>query len=117
MENVSLSRLLAEVALAGSGHHCQQESATIADWLETQPDTKESVALIRMMNLMNHGEYEAALSLPNVENYEALSPFLALCEWHLGLTSQLDQRLDLLAQSDNPELSALAPLLRNPTAE
>lgn len=115
MDNVSLPSLLAEIALAGSGNHCQQESNMIADWLQSQPNTEESVGLIRIMNLMNHGEYEAALAVPNLDKYEALSPFLALCEWRLGRVNELDARLQVLAQSDNAELKALAPLLSNPS--
>jgi len=42
-----LKRQLAELALAGTGHHCHSQAAAIADWLASDPQMRECVTLIR----------------------------------------------------------------------
>ncbi|MGR6743570.1 YscG family type III secretion system chaperone, partial [Aeromonas veronii] len=93
MMNPQLKRQLAELALAGTGHHCHQEAATIADWLAGAPEMTECVTLIRLSSLMNRGDYQAALQLGGEHCTPDIEPWLALCEWRLGQQEALAARL------------------------
>ena len=59
-----LRSLLAETALMATGIHRHEEAETIASCLESQEGTKEVVAMIRSMSLMNQGRYEFGLLSP-----------------------------------------------------
>lgn len=112
MMNSQLKRLLAELALAGTGHHCHQEAATIADCLAGEPEMTECVTLIRLSSLMNRGDYQAALLLGEANCTPDILPWLALCEWRLGQQDALAARLVRLEQSGRPALQQFAAGLR-----
>lgn len=112
MMNAQLKRQLAELALAGTGHHCHQEAATIADWLASDPQISECVTLIRLSSLMNRGDYEGALALGEASCTQDLEPWLALCEWRLTRLDALQSRLDRLEQSDEIGLQQFAAGMR-----
>lgn len=112
MMNFQLKRQLAELALAGTGHHCHQEAATIADWLAGETGMAECVALIRLSSLMNQGDYQAALPLGEECSTPDIEPWLALCEWRLGQHDALAVRLARLEQSDQLALQQFAAGLR-----
>ncbi|KVV01251.1 MULTISPECIES: YscG family type III secretion system chaperone [Pseudomonas] len=110
----SLKGLLAEVALAGTGHHCHAYAEQIADWLEQVEHQDEAACLIRLSSLMNRGDYQQALIAAQGKEWPSLSPWLALCEWRLGMGAALDRRLAQLAQSDDPRLVQFAEGMRHP---
>ncbi|ATD40610.1 YscG family type III secretion system chaperone AscG [Aeromonas salmonicida] len=112
MMNPQLKRQLAELALAGTGHHYHQEAATIADWLAGAPDMTECVTLIRLSSLVNRGDYQGALLLGQESCTTDIEPWLALCEWRLGQQEALAARLLRLEQSDQPALQQFAVGLR-----
>jgi type III secretion protein G len=112
MMNPELKRQLAELALAGTGHHCHQEAATIADWLAGAPEMTECVTLIRLSSLMNRGDYQAALQLGGEHCTPDIEPWLALCEWRLGQQEAVAARLLRLEQSGQPTLQQFAAGLR-----
>jgi type III secretion protein G len=116
MMNTQLKRQLAEIALAGTGHHCHQEATTIADWLAGEPEMAECVSLIRTSSLMNRGEYQAALLLGEESRTPDIEPWLALCEWRLEQHDALAVRLARLEQSDLPALQQFAVGLREQMA-
>ena len=110
----SLKGLLAEVALAGTGHHCHAYAEQIADWLEQVEHQDEAACLIRLSSLMNRGDYQQALIAAQGKEWPSLSPWLALCEGRLGMGAALDRRLAQLAQSDDPRLVQFAEGMRHP---
>ncbi|MGE7956972.1 YscG family type III secretion system chaperone [Pseudomonas sp. NPDC089530] len=114
MMDSSLKGLMAELALAGSGHHCHEEAQQIASWLEQVEGQEEAACLIRLSSLMNQGHYQQALALGEGQPWPALAPWLALCEWRLGLGTALDRRLAELAASDDPRLVQFALGMRDP---
>lgn len=116
MMNLQLKRWLAELALAGTGHHCHQESISIADWLAGEPDMAECVALIRLSSLMNQGNYQEALLLGETQGTPDIEPWLALCEWRLGKDTELAMRLTRFESSDQTALQQFAMGLREQMA-
>lgn len=112
MMNPELKRQLAELALAGTGHHCHQEAATIADWLAGVPEMTECVTLIRLSSLMNRGITRPLLQLGGEHCTPDIEPWLALCEWRLGQQEALVARLLRLEQSGQPTLQQFAAGLR-----
>ncbi|WP_429035266.1 YscG family type III secretion system chaperone [Aeromonas veronii] len=116
MMNLELKRQLAELALAGTGHHCHQEAATIADWLAAESEMAECVMLIRLSSLMNRGDYQAALQLGGEHYTPDIEPWLALCEWRLDQHDALAARLLRLEQSGQPALQQFAAGLREQMA-
>lgn len=114
MMDSSLKVLMAELALAGSGHHCHEEAHQIANWLEQAEGQEEAACLIRLSSLMNQGHYQQALVLGEGKPSPALAPWLALCEWRLGLGTALDRRLAELAASEDPRLVQFAHGMRDP---
>lgn len=115
--NRSLTSLVAELALAGSGQHCREQAESIADWLEQAEQQPELACCIRLSCLANQGLYREALQLGQGKDWPSVAPWLALCEWHLGLGSALDRRLALLGASDNPLLRTFASGMRDPEGE
>jgi type III secretion protein G len=116
MMNTQLKRQLAEIALAGTGHHCHQEATTIADWLAGEPEMAECVTLIHLSSLMNRGDYQGALLLGQESCTADIEPWLALCEWQLDLHDALALRLVRLEQSGQPALQQFAAGLREQMA-
>lgn len=116
MMNTQLKRQLAEIALAGTGHHCHQEAITIADWLAGESEMMECVTLIRLSSLMNRGDYQAALQLGEAHCTPDIEPWLALCEWRLGQLDALAARLLRFEQSERPALLQFAAGLREQMA-
>ncbi|MGL5812108.1 MAG: YscG family type III secretion system chaperone [Aeromonas sp.] len=116
MMNIQLKRWLAELALAGTGHHCHREATTIADWLADDPGMGECVTLIRLSSLMNQGHYQEALLLGETQGTPDVEPWLALCEWRLGKHDELAARLARLEDSDQPALRLFAAGLREQMA-
>lgn len=114
--NRSLTSLVAELALAGTGQHCYEQAEQIADWLE-HAQQAEMACCIRLSSLANQGFYRQALILGQDKDWPAIAPWLALCEWHLGLGSALDRRLALLDHSDDPALREFARGMRDPEGE
>lgn len=114
--NRSLTSLVAELALAGSGQHCHEQAEQIADWLE-HAQQPEMACCIRLSSLANQGLYRQALILGQGQDGASIAPWLALCEWHLGLGSALDRRLVLLEHSDDPAVREFARGMRNPEGE
>ena len=112
----SLKGLLAEVALAGTGHHCHAQALHIAEWLDQVEKHSEAACLIRLCSLMTRGDYQQALleGQGKDQDWPSLSPWLALCEWRLGMGSALDRRLAHLALSDDPRLVQFAEGMRHP---
>lgn len=112
----SLKGLLTEVALAGTGHHCHAQAMQIADWLDQVEQQGEAACLIRLSSLMNRGDYQQALieGQDKDKDWPSLSPWLALCEWRLGMGAALDRRLAQLALSDDPRLVQFAEGMRHP---
>ncbi|UNP89616.1 YscG family type III secretion system chaperone [Aeromonas encheleia] len=116
MMNAQLKRQLAELALAGTGHHCHQEAATIADWLAGETGMAECVTLIRLSSLMNQGDYQGALLMGAAQGSPDIEPWLALCEWRLGQSDALAARLARLEASTQPALQQFAAGLREQMA-
>ncbi|MGV7960262.1 YscG family type III secretion system chaperone [Photorhabdus tasmaniensis] len=108
----SFKGLLADIALVGSGHHCHDEANTIADWLMLNEEGQEAANLIRLSSLTNQGKYQQALDLGRDLPWPSLEPWLALCEWRLGLASALEQRLTRMADSDDPQLLSFVDGMR-----
>ncbi|KIQ81939.1 YscG family type III secretion system chaperone [Aeromonas sp. L_1B5_3] len=111
-----LKRQLAELAVAGTGHHCHSQAAAIADWLASDPQMSECVTLIRLSSLMNRGDYEGALALGKGCDTPELEPWLALCEWRLTRLDALQSRLALLEQSELSSLQQFAAGMREQIA-
>ncbi|KUE80862.1 preprotein translocase G [Aeromonas schubertii] len=101
MMEPTLKGLLAEIALAGTGHHCHEEAAHIADWLQLV-DAKEAATLVRVSSLMNRGKYQDASQL--AAGSPELEPWQALCEYRLGHSAALAQRLERMELENNPAL-------------
>lgn len=116
MMNIQLKRWLAELALAGTGHHCHREAVAIADWLAGEPGMGECVTLIRLSSLMNQGDYQEALLLGEELGTPDVEPWLALCEWRLGRHDDLAARLARLEASDQPARRLFAAGLREQMA-
>ncbi|MEW7865039.1 YscG family type III secretion system chaperone [Aeromonas diversa] len=116
MMNIPLKKQLAELALAGTGHHCHQEAASIADWLAHEASMAECVTLIRLSSLMNQGDYQGALSLGRPQSSPDIEPWLALCEWRLDMRDELAARLARLEASGQPSLQQFAAGLREQMA-
>lgn len=114
--NSQLKRQLAELALAGTGHHCHQEAALIADWLAGEQGMLECATLIRLSSLMNQGDYQSALLQGEQHCTPDIEPWLALCEWRLGNTDALASRLVRLESSGLPALQLFATGLREQMA-
>ena len=113
----SLTALVAELGLAGSGQHCHEQAELIADWLEQAEQQAEVACCIRLSSLANQGLYREALLLAQDKDWPAIGPWLALCEWHLGLGSALDRRLESLDDNENPQLREFARSMRSPEAQ
>lgn len=107
---------MAELALAATGHHCHEQAELIAQWLDKVERCTEAASLIRVCSLMNQGQYQQALVLAEGYPWISLSPWLALCEWRLGLGTALDRRLAQLAASQDPVLIKFAQGMRHPEA-
>lgn len=116
MMNIELKKLLAELALAGTGHHCHREAASIADWLDHETSMAECVTLIRLSSLMNQGDYQGALLLGRTQSSPDIEPWLALCEWRLDMHDELAVRLTRLEDSGQPALQQFAAGLREQMA-
>ncbi len=114
MMTEKFNALLAELALAGSGNHCYAQAETIAGWLDEVQHCHEVAAMIRLLNLMNQGRYQEAIRLPCVQQWHSLAPFLAFCEWRLGLGSAFDARMQALRSSENPLFMRFAAAMRSP---
>lgn len=102
MMTKKFNKLLAELAVAGAGHHYHAEAEAIAKWLDEVEHKGEAAMLIRLQSLMNQGKYQEALNLPGVEQFSALAPFLLFCEWRLSKGSAFDTRIEELYASDDP---------------
>ncbi|MGU5847432.1 YscG family type III secretion system chaperone [Aeromonas hydrophila] len=116
MMNVQLKKQLAELALAGTGHHCHPEAASIADWLAQEECMAECVTLIRLSSLMNQGDYQSALLLETSHHSADVEPWFALCEWRLGMYDELVLRLARLEAGGQPSLCQFAAGLREQMA-
>nr|WP_277989024.1 YscG family type III secretion system chaperone [Aeromonas hydrophila] len=114
--NLQLKKQLAELALAGTGHHCHHEAASIADWLVQEECMAECVTLVRLSSLMNQGDYQSALLLENSHHSADVEPWFALCEWRLGMHDELVLRLARLEASGQPSLCQFAAGLREQMA-
>ena len=101
MMEPTIKGLLAEIALAGTGHHCHQEAMHIADWLH-QVGAEDAANLVHISSLMNRGKYQEASLL--AAGSPELEPWLAMCEYRLGHSAALAQRLERMAQGSNPAL-------------
>ncbi|WP_323834796.1 YscG family type III secretion system chaperone [Photorhabdus africana] len=112
----SLKGLLADIALVGSGHHCHDEANIIADWLMSGEEEQEAANLIRLSSLTNQGKYQQALDFGRDLPWPSLEPWLALCEWRLGLASALEQRLTRMAGSSDPQLLSFVDGMREQLA-
>ena len=99
---IKLKKLLAELALAGTGNQLHTEAETIAHWLDETEQSHEAALMIRLQNLMNQGCYQAAMKLPGAEQFPSLAPLLAFCAGRLGHGSEFDSRIAQLSASDNP---------------
>lgn len=99
---------LTQLAMVGIEHHLHTEALLIANWLEQVEQQGEAACLIRLCSLMGTGQCQEALHLGNKEGWPSLAPWLALCEWKLGLGTALDRRLTLLSQSEDPQIVQFA---------
>ncbi|CZF86419.1 YscG family type III secretion system chaperone [Grimontia marina] len=92
--------LLAETALMATGMHRHEEAEIIASCIESQEDTKEAVAMIRSMSLMNRGRYEDAHRFlePLCTDYPDLVSLAALAAGKAGLTSRAESWLEMASK-------------------
>lgn len=106
--DMPVKNLIARLGMLGVEHHCNEEALSIAQWLAREPDTAEAACAIRMAGLMGLGRCSEALAEGKLAPWPSLGPWLALCEYELGHISALDQRLEQMMHSDDPELVRFA---------
>ncbi len=110
----NFNALLAELALAGTGNHCYDQAETIARWLDETQGCHEVAMMIRLFSLMNQGQYQEAMALPQVEKWPSLGPLLAFCEWRLGRGCAFDARIQALRASEHPLFRHFADAMDSP---
>ncbi|MNJ30565.1 Type III export protein PscG [compost metagenome] len=112
----SLNNALAHLATLGIEHHRHVEALLIADWLDKVEQQAEAACLIRLCSLMGKGQCQEALIQGAKWGLPSLSPWLALCEWRLGLGAALDRRMAELESSDDPHHVRFAAGMRQAVA-
>ena len=107
--------LLAEVALVATGMHKHKEANLIADSLEMNEASKEVIAMIRSMSLMNRGLYQDAHRLlePLCIEFPDLISLAALAAGKAGLLNQAESLLQTALQSNQSSQEFAQSYLRD----
>ncbi|AUI86008.1 type III secretion protein, YscG family [Vibrio azureus] len=107
--------LLAEIALMATGMHQHKEANLIADSLEKSAASKEVIAMIRSMSLMNRGLYHDAYRLlaPLCTDFPDLISLAALAAGKAGLLNQAESLLQTALQGNQQSQEFAQSYLRD----